>query len=596
MSTSENKKKFLATTAVETFWDTSIPLFFLGEWCLRHSRRAMWEPLEGVVLPSPWQERKNVRDAFNYVNKEYEKILPILSEVFNSLHGVKHGERYWRIILGPWLLYFLPVVYDRMIHLRSALELYPDITTIGLSSDNFITPKDTLEFVSLVCDDTYNLQLFTQILSFMGRDFQSKALDFETKSTPSLPTSSVLATCKKIIIEAWNASAIKLQPNNSILSKNSYFSRKVDFALLLKSFGAIWPNYSDENVLIDIDGFDLPTRSKLQSYIPDDNQFLSLLKYLIPTALPVCFIEGYKYLEQETLIKYPLQPKAVFSANSYYCDETFKQWVATQTERGMLLIGSQHGGNYGSEAMMPSEEHETAIVDRYYTWGWERSDCLAIVKPMPAVKLTGRKRVGFDTQAGGCLFGAKVMPRYLYQLPFHTTAFSEYLKLQAIFFDSLTHEFRKIMRIRFNYSDYGWDLLEQWKQRYPSVKTETWDIPFQKSLHDCRMYVCDHISTTFFEALALDKPTIIFWDPLVNELKAEAQPHYDRLREVGILYDTPEEAADALMGVYSDVGKWWNNAECQTARTLFCEQFARTSSDSLADWVREFRMIANKNI
>jgi len=34
---------FLATTALEDFWDVSYPIVFLSEGCKRYSRRAYWE-------------------------------------------------------------------------------------------------------------------------------------------------------------------------------------------------------------------------------------------------------------------------------------------------------------------------------------------------------------------------------------------------------------------------------------------------------------------------------------------------------------------------------------------------------------------------
>ena len=148
------------------------------------------------------------------------------------------------------------------------------------------------------------------------------------------------------------------------------------------------------------------------------------------------------------------------------------------------------------------------------------------------------------------------------------------------------------MRVRFHYEDFGWDIAGSWKDLYPGVMIESWDTSFIESLNGCRLYVCDHLATTFTEALSADKPTILFWNPAINELRPQAQPYYDRLRESGILYYSPEEAANAVTAVYDDVESWWNNPDRQEARRTFCSQFARTSADAVKEWVDEFNLVA----
>ena len=135
-------------------------------------------------------------------------------------------------------------------------------------------------------------------------------------------------------------------------------------------------------------------------------------------------------------------------------------------------------------------------------------------------------------------------------------------------------------------------MISRLRDSCPNLEVETWDVPFQESLRSCRLYVCDHFSTTFAEALAANKPTILFWDPKANALRPEAQSFYDLLRAQGILFDTPEAAAVAVNRVYDDVEAWWNEPERQKALQLFCHQFARNTPDALALWQAEFAAVA----
>ena len=56
-----------------------------------------------------------------------------LSEIFNSeqywnaqneIHNVDHSLRYWRILIGPWLGYFIHILFDRWIMLKRAITEY----------------------------------------------------------------------------------------------------------------------------------------------------------------------------------------------------------------------------------------------------------------------------------------------------------------------------------------------------------------------------------------------------------------------------------------------------------------------------------------
>lgn len=85
--TEKNKQVFLATTAIEEFWDTTKPILFLGKWCLRYSRRSMWEQLQGEVVNGMWKESEKNHDVYRYVSEVYEKVLPSLAQALNSIHG-----------------------------------------------------------------------------------------------------------------------------------------------------------------------------------------------------------------------------------------------------------------------------------------------------------------------------------------------------------------------------------------------------------------------------------------------------------------------------------------------------------------------------
>ena len=319
---------------------------------------------------------------------------------------------------------------------------------------------------------------------------------------------------------------------------------------------------------------------------------------MLPLDVPQSFIEGFDGLRNEAERTYPSRPKAIFSSGAWYWDEAFKQWAAVSAENGTQLLGTQHGGNYGSLAYHPSEDHEITITDRYFSWGWERSDHGATVTPWFASKLAGRKPQHADSRKDGILFLTTSAPRYLFQFPHTPDRFNQYLLWQSRFLASINSRLRLKIRVRFHPEDFGWDIAQRWRTSHPEIKvgTETCDTSFIQSLENCRLYICDHLGSTFQEALSADKPTILFWDPAINELRPEAQPYYDRLRAAGILYDIPEAAADGVNVVYDNALAWWNDPGRQEARRIFCNRFAWTSSNAVNEWTGEFIRISKDGI
>lgn len=584
----QSEEVFLATTALEEFWDTTKPMVFLGEWCCLYARRTYWKQIDSKLLSSPYNQTDAIEDSYCRINQLYERVLPLLGSALNSIHGQNHDSRYWRILIGPWLQSYLLVVYDRYVHIKHALDLYPQCTTIGLSENSFVVPADTLDYSCNLLEDTYNLQLFTRILKALGRDFPCK--ETEVARNPLYAKLLGDSWKRKVLGSVMGVYAkVSAKLFKSVLLRNSYFPKTVEFELLGRNLGRLLLGWSK---LVPCPRFDndIERRSKLRIIDIGTNEFERCVSEMLYLDMPQCYIEGYDAVGKVARKNYPNRTNAVFSANAWYYDEHFKLWAAQSAEDGAMLLGIQHGGIYGALGVMPSEDHETSIVDCYYTWGWNRAACRAKVIPIPASKLMGKEIIGADNGKAGVLWVATSVPRYadIFQL-FYPQYFSEYLVWQKQFAKALPQDILSVIRFRPHYQSYSWGIVERLLEFIPNIRIESWEVDFQSSLNDCRLYVCDHLSTTFTEALASNKPTILFWNPAINKLRPEAQPHFDLLKKVGILFETPEAAASAVASVYKDVETWWNAPERQMAVLGYCDKFARKSPNAMSIWSDEFK-------
>ena len=102
-------------------------------------------------------------------------------------------------------------------------------------------------------------------------------------------------------------------------------------------------------------------------------------------------------------------------------------------------------------------------------------------------------------------------------------------------------------------------------------------------MKECRLYVATYNATTFLDSLSLNIPTIMFWNPKHWELRSEAEPYFEKLREVGIFHSCPENAANKVSEIWDKVDEWWNEEGLQEVRKNFCDRYARLPSKPIKE-------------
>ena len=113
-----SKQITLITTALSKFTGKKKNLIFLGEWCHADYKNNFNNLKQNQTMKYHWCEfNKRLKDE-KYLEKHYEKILRKLSSKLNKIHKVKRNLRYWRIIIGPWLHFYIPSMFDRWENLR----------------------------------------------------------------------------------------------------------------------------------------------------------------------------------------------------------------------------------------------------------------------------------------------------------------------------------------------------------------------------------------------------------------------------------------------------------------------------------------------
>ena len=574
----------MITTADHRYWKTDEPVLFLGEWCKLYSDRALWQNMQYEVLSYHWDDRKKLFANYQYLQGLYERVLVDMVRSLNAIHDDDHSLRYWRIIIGPWLFFFIHVFYDRYVCIEKAAQSHKvSGTMIGKYDQNDWVPRDYVDFSGWVTKDAFNQFLYSWIIERV-KPFSYSYQKIDNRENIAEKQIDKKTTWVKRLSKKMMLAYEGLLPHrfNKFVFISSYLRAK-DQWLLQLSLGQ-WPSLFSPEVKEAESEVNLAIRTKVVLSCAG-NQFERLLAQIIPSQIPRAYLENYTFLKEQALAKYPASPKVILTACDFFSNESFKIFSAEHAQHGTRLVGIQHGGNYGTALFLAFEEHELRISDTYYTWGWQTDEGHK-AKPLPAVKLNRfRKDIVFDPQ-GNILLTLGLMPRYsyhLYSVYLSSTGTLAYFQDQFSFIRGLNDRVYKDLLIRTYPQDYEWSQRERFQEFFPDVVFDHRKSIIE-SMKASRLFITTYNATTFLESFTANFPTIMFWNPEHWELRDSAKPYFDQLKKVGILHDTPQRAAQKVNEIFLDPGAWWQGQEVQEAKNNFCSRFANTSDHWLENW------------
>lgn len=588
-------KRTLVTTALEETWpeNPQEPVLFLGEWCRLYSRRERWSKMNAEVVPYHWDERKKIRQDYDLLTDLYEHLLNELTQKLNSLHEVKHSARYWRIVVGPWLGYFVQVVFDRWFMLREAIRKNK-ITKVRciLTSDDSFIPNDMGAFERMVVEDQWNQLICSNLIKFFKIPVEKvKKIGRKTLSSNYIKKNLLPSKSKRLF-----ASLIS-RLSGALCRKNEHFLiqtylpplQEIRLQLKLRQTPKMWFSLPSPHVSAGVNSM---ARKWKSPQLLNKNNFSEIIRCLIPQHIPISYLEEYKRNVALTKsLPWPKQPKSILTSNSHFSDDVFKIWAAEKVEEGVPLFIGQHGGSYGIAHFNFCEDHEIKSSDLYLTFGWKNRDQPKAI-PIGNLKESGKKINRRNPHIA--LLVTMSMPRYsywMYSTPVAAGQWQRYFFDLTSFVNACSEDIKKSLLVRLYSQDYGNNQKERWAASCPEIKLDSGKQPIRKLLRDTKIYISTYNATTYLESLYHNIPTLIFWNPNNWELRDEAMPYFELLEEVGIFHKSCTSAADHLNSIWEHLEEWWQGYKIQDARAKFCNRFSRNISDPAGSLARELQKV-----
>lgn len=567
---------FIATTALKELWDLGDEVLLLGPWCVRYEDPGWLSGIRHRRLPNVWDDRARLEKAALYCEEIQEDLLALLSDYLSRVHGERLSPRYWRVLIGAWLLYYCHQLYDRFQQVSEALKAFPDARSVLLRREDYHVPRTTGEFLSFYHTDHYNLQLYSEIFRFFGKQFLEKS-----RSYPASQTSSVRLSLKLLAASAAAAAArAKIAGRGADLVTDGLYpagqSQLWRWTAGARGRSLPWVGAPLKTAPAVMD----QRRLGLASLAGKD-EFRRLVIATLPYALPAVALEGLPRPKRRGPA-----PKAVLASTGWFYDDAFKAAAADWAERGAKLYGLQHGGQYGTAKYSLAEAFERRLADRYFTWGWSASEKDPKLADLPVPRLSEAAAKPRKPGAGDVVVMTVENVRNTHHLFPHPLGW-QWLD----YFDWLERFIAAAdpwrVSLRLYPHDYGWNRRGRLKEKFPGLRLDDSRLPLLKRAESASLVVTDYPGTPFCELLALDVPSVHFWDERLWEARASAEPFFAALRRAGVVQPDPEAAARQVAAVRADPRAWWDRDDVKFARRSFVERYARVDARWPARWRAE---------
>ena len=257
-------------------------------------------------------------------------------------------------------------------------------------------------------------------------------------------------------------------------------------------------------------------------------------------------------------------------------------------ESGGQIITTQHGGNYGNEKVYSLVSETEYAQFKFVSWGWiHQEDYSLNAYPLPSPYLTKYEN-RHNQKNNDLIFVGTRVHLFNYRYDSHPQPLEQltYLKNKKEFFLGLDKKiFKNSLYRPYLSSTNGCLNDDSYILKYfPTLKIVKGELHPQ--ILSCKIIILDHPGTTLNIAMAANIPMIGFWDKKAWAMCRQAIPFFDELEQVGIIFETGEEAAKKVNEIWGNVQEWWNQPEIQSARKSWCYQYARTSKTWWLDWIK----------
>jgi len=343
--------------------------------------------------------------------------------------------------------------------------------------------------------------------------------------------------------------------------------------------------HSTPRVDLGVSAAKTSARQSVAGRSSSSDRLIEVLRTRVALGAPMDLVEHHHTLS-EWAERHPMAGlRLLYTANAHQSSTPFRFVSFSQRRRGGKLLVHQHGGGYGIDEQHLGEDCDIAMSDVFYTWGWGRPDVGSRVRALPSAlppRRKGKRRRGY-------LLMSLPVTSHVYRLqPFLMPSHIELCVNETISFLAGMSNSAPIT------------IRSSGSQSFPmaripdtSVEVHTDDLSESGTEAAARstLVIHNYLGTSWLETLAMNVPTICFFNPEIYAPREAARPYVDALARVGVIHHSGADAAKFVNQLNGNPDAWWNSSEVQEARQAFVARYANFSDDWLQAWSEEFERL-----
>jgi len=592
------EKKLLILTALKHNFRKYKNILFLGEWCFPKSNKEFYKKKKIKNFSHHWTSIKKLKKDNKTLQIKYENLLNDLFKNLNNFHSTDYSKEYWRVIVGPWLYFYLVSMFDRWESIGKIIKKKKlDIPKYHHDS-KLMFNYDTFSYWNKATQsDSWNQANFQRIIVFRSKNKFNfikgliKNKNLNKNKIQKKEKLNLKYFLRQIFIQIdifMSKFSIKI---NRIYMETTYFSKLDTIKLFLKSKIVPSFNLSTFKYNSKESGFEIDEQRRKKSFqyknISKDN-FLDFLKFYLIYDLPIIFLEDFQKIEISNNGYNNLKLKSIFSSGSQIFNERYKLWLAKMIQKGANHYVMSHGGCLPLLYTNNFFEHELKISKKYISWHKPIHKKQIRLTPIQLLKTkrVSEKQNLIQKEKTKCLILSCTTMRY--PIKIQGWPYVEQYKTWVNDISSMIKNFDKNIKKNVVYrcgsGDYGFDTDKILQERHKFIKiSNTSKETFNDALSTTRVAICAYPETVISECLIYDTPMIISMSPKIYHFIPQIKKIIDEL-ENKIFFSNPKKASKFINSIWKNPNDWWQDKNTKKAINKLKNYTIKTNNNWLDEW------------
>lgn len=547
---------------------------YLGLWALPNNKFLSYKKKK--INKFLWADKnKFIKDSL-YIKKLCLKLYRFLYLDLNKTHQSKFSIKFWKILLFPWLYYYVSSLYFQWNCIKKIKKNNIFIFKKSLNK----TKNDHLDDHSLLIDDHWNQKSFQEIILFQKKKYiVQKELKNKKYSLNRefFFSRFFLFFIPNYVFKILNY-FISLLRINSLIFINANYNENSSLNLFKKYKLKLYLRYFLNNLNPLFVKSGIPEYFKRQKFrnlflksFSSENKFEIFLKNKIYKDMPNYLLEDFEnYLIRKININ---DSKIIITAYGLHSKFPNKFYIAEQVNKGAKLYLLEHGGS------LPSKVEELGldldIVDKKITW-YKPLHSKHFQVPTHPFYFNNRINQNINYEKNqDCIFIGPGDYKYIWNSSYNLKPPQVIEQLDNIrkLYNFLPNNIKKRTYIK-PHEGYVHETSHDFIKFYKKIFIKK--IIRNKSLEDCivnsKLVICTYPETTFSFSIYSSVPTILIYNKNHYIFHKNANSLIKKLIENKIIFYDSKKAAKHIKRIWDNPRAWYNSAEVKKVRNLFLEE------------------------